>query len=384
MRSDSQKPAPIHAVVEKLKEVIQNPSIIDKFNEDRHTDDQVKNEIDYIATFFGVSYRTIYRRMRKAGVTISKIRRSINDLDVEATIEAYNLKEFQPIEYKIDNDIKVPVSEKTVILGISDIQFGALRNAYGVVDDPFTYTKNYFEILKSRVKDKFNESRPSKLIIALIGDLVDGENIYIGQKVIPIHQQASFVTDLIYDFVQFVSAFGISEIEIQSVRGNHGNLNKYYSKESNWDNVVAEMLKIRYDIHHSYNGYNHVNVFTTKSAYLMFKADKWNVVIHHGDFVKGVFNKGTTAFNTKPIEQHMESMKLTKFKEMDGLLIGHWHRFHYGELLGMNYVVNGTCYESDFVRGTLMGKETMSFVYITVGEHTPFEKVELLHLGDSK
>ena len=381
MRSDQKKPAPKEAVVEKLKEVVADPTIIDKFNEGRHDEDKVLSDIDYVASFFGVSYRTIYRRLREAGITVAKIRKSLNDLNVEKTIDTYHLKDFNPIVYNIENKPQITVDDTHIIV-ISDIQFGALTSAHGKITDPFAYTRNYFDKLKKKVMEKFNDHLPEKLIVALAGDLVDGENIYIGQNVIPVHRQAMEVTDILYDFIAYVHSM-IEDVTIVSVKGNHGNLSKYYMKESNWDNVVAEMLKSRIDIHKMHNSHQKVNVITTTDQYVQFKAGKWNLVMHHGNMVKGVFTRGTSAFNSRPIEQHMESMKLGKFKDMDAFIIGHWHRFHFGELLGMQYVVNGTCYESDFVRDVLMGIETMSFAYIVVGEEVPFETVHLLHMGDS-
>lgn len=383
-----ERTAPPEHVVDKLHEIIRNPDIIRDFNIDRHEEDKVSDEVDYLACFFGVSPATIYRRLKEGKVSIAKMRRAhLQELDVEKTTEVFNLETFVPIVYEWKGG-EQPKNSKDhhVVIGIGDLQHGARYNAYGENENPYSYTKRYMSKLKMQVAERFDKyGVPEKICVALLGDLVDGENIYIGQRVIPVQKQVEHVVEFLYDFIQFLNMYdGIKLITVQGVKGNHGRVSKYNQSQSNWDSVVYYVLKSRYEIHHNHDTAKNVIINYSEGEYHKFRFGQWNFVINHGDAVRGVFGSGTSAMNTRPIEQHMESMKLTHFNDMDVFMIGHWHRFHHGELLGMQYVVNGTCYESDFVQTTLMSQESLTMTYVTLGDKVPIKSVELLYLGESQ
>ncbi len=374
-----QIPAPPDAVVEEIKKYFQDTSVLDKWNEGRHPDDQIHDYIEWIGhTKFGVSTRTIYNRLKSINMSIATIKSNSKDLDVPKIIKTMNLDKFEPVVYELKADLNK--TKKTKILMISDIQAGNTITSNGKIN-PFEYVKYYFNKLKEQLKQDFEMELPEKLIITLIGDLVDGENIFLHQQVIPVEQQVKLVADLLYDLIQFINAFNI-KIQIYSVRGNHGNISKYHVPTSNWDNVIFDMLKMRYDVHHKFEDATNVELITTENSdYVLFKLNNWQFMIHHGDFVRGLFNKAGE-LNTQPIQSKMKQMKLSEYPELNALLIGHWHKFHFGEIFKMQYVINGTMYESPFVRKTLNGRETLAFCLLTVGNDIPISNVKLLYLGD--
>lgn len=375
------KAAPPSAVVEEFKKYFRNPKVLDEWNKGRHEEDQIKDYVEWIAvTKFGVSIRTIYNRLKEAGVSISSIKRRLNDLDVDKTIDVYDLEKFQPIYYTLDIPVKKHIEETKVLL-ISDIQAGAIRGINKIVN-PYDYVNRYFEKLKEQIRKEFEIRVPQHLIITLLGDLVDGENIFLNQEVIPVQEQVVMVANVIYDLIQMISAYDV-KIDVYSVRGNHGRISKYHKQSSNWDNIIYEMLYIRYDTHHRVSGNaTNVTIYRSNSTdYVTFPVGKWTFMLHHGDFVRGLFNK-SGELNTQPIENKMKQMKLSEHPHLDALLIGHWHKFHFGEIFKMQYVINGTSYESEFVRNVLNGRETLAFCYLTVGDEMPISDVKLLYLGD--
>lgn len=303
--------------------------------------------------------------LRRNGYSIAQIRR-VRDLDLDKVVSAYKLYTYNPVSYTIDKSlIEYNKSVDHKILCLGDFQAGSMRNAQGHDPTPIKTLEKRFDILKTKFIKSFSREPFKKLTIFLLGDLVDGELIYPGQKTIPIQQQVIKITDLIYDFVKYISSM-VDDITIFSVAGNHGRLSKYYQKESNWDSVVAYILSLRF------NHEGNVKMDFNDERYQLVDVDKWKFLIHHGDF--------TRSFDPNKWFEFIQKYKLFKWSDMNAVVIGHWHRIFMGETFEIPLFVNGTMYESEFVQEVLAGRESLAFLLLTVGETKPVETVEVLDL----
>ena len=369
------------SIEEELKRIIKNPKLIEEYNKDRHYDDRIHDEREWVQLKLRLSRATFYRSMKRLGLSVATLKQETKNLDVDKTIDVFELDEFQPVIYnpvfkdsKNEGEFLYSKAENvTKILCLGDFQLGTLKTANGRDDEPVLTVKRYFEKLKEQLTREFFTQKVNHLVIFLLGDLVDGENIYIGQEVIPVQTQAQEMADLIYDLIQWIASFDMESIDIYSVRGNHGRLMKYYHKDSNWDSVIAKMLEMRYDIHHQHEHMLQVQMHYSNEPFQEIKINEWNFLVHHGDFTSGGFDVGKI---TKKIDKYTHY----KYKNIHAVVMGHWHQICMGETYEVQYVINGTTYESEFVQDVIGERESLGMLLLTVGKTKAIQSLTVLDL----
>ena len=152
-----------------------------------------------------------------------------------------------------DNSL-APTQEQVMVLELSDIQAGTLitkESTGGLNEFNWDILCKYFDNLFVGVQEvtrALQMSSPiTKLHIHMLGDIVEGSQIFPGQEqhiCKDLFHQAIGVVGLIEDFIlKCLTLF--DEIHITAVCGNHGRVGKKGENPHwvNWDRIVYEFVK---------------------------------------------------------------------------------------------------------------------------------------------
>jgi hypothetical protein len=159
------------------------------------------------------------------------------------------------------------------------------------------------------------------LCMDFLGDLIEGVSIYPGQRNYAINsvlEQVYVVTDM---FVQMIVTLKkwFNRILIQMVPGNHGRFSKHHHKADNFDNLVAEMLRLKFmDV----DGIDLVYAKTGGILYRLDEIPKWLHLITHGDNIRS-YSRGIPYYG---IDRANAQYGQFFGEQADLFKIGHHHR----------------------------------------------------------
>ncbi len=127
-----------------------------------------------------------------------------------------------------------------------------------------------------------NPKEIDEIHILIVGDIVDGHGIYVGQELNQdVHSfvdQVADATSCIWNLVSQLRGAGHDwPVYIRGVRGNHGRQHKYAMVENNFDYLVLQNLKM---LAH-YEGKDMVNVDYGSEEYYNHVIKGWNVLMRH-------------------------------------------------------------------------------------------------------
>lgn len=176
---------------------------------------------------------------------------------------------------------EMPEQEEAVLL-ISDTHIGRSTPSYNL--DVFVYR---MEVLKEnliKVKKIINRSYSLPVLnVFILGDIVDGENIFPSQAYKQECDADDAIDIAVKSFYAFISGlFGdgrkrFEKIRIFTVEGNHGRVGKRNSEKTNYDRIFYKRLADRFvdnervEVNLSNNWYNHAKIFD--HGYLLFHGD---------------------------------------------------------------------------------------------------------------
>lgn len=123
-----------------------------------------------------------------------------------------------------------------------------------------------------------------ELYIVCVGDLVDNDIIYSGQRFfieVGVGEQIIFVLKLLIDLItEFLNMY--EKVHFIIVGGNHGRITSKKEEApfyNNFDRLIGEFLKIVFDKN------KRVEIVVPESWFYLFKVYDWKYFIHHGDDV---------------------------------------------------------------------------------------------------
>lgn len=241
-------------------------------------------------------------------------------------------------------DINVPKvsasqgDKDSLVVVLSDLHFGK-RTPWFSLEEA---SRRLLSIPTDLYK-KFQWLEIDEIVVTLVGDLVEGEDIYAGQANdldCPVIMQVETATKSIWKMLSvFTKLFG-KPVKVYSVPGNHGRMSKTASGLTNWDNQICNNLALM-------SGMSDLDIQVEQNlnAFKRFRVkDKVGLLYHHG-----VKHTSTPATRDKVGGWVMS-------KEFDFLIHGHWHEWHVGNWLGRMVVGNGCmCGPDDLAER--MGKE---------------------------
>jgi hypothetical protein len=174
-----------------------------------------------------------------------------------------------------------------------------------------------------------------KLVVNFLGDIVDGEGIFLGQALQNDRNVGDQVAEAAHRFASMFYNWAkvFPEVEVYCVPGNHGRIGRKgeLAWRSNFDSMsyrfVQQILR----------GQKNVKVIISQSPNLIVKHGGTNWLLHHGDFVKG----GAGSYIA--YERKVQSIGAMGNIQLDYSVSGHYH--HSASNAGPNarrYITNGS------------------------------------------
>ena len=190
-----------------------------------------------------ISRSSVFYHQRKHGLQWGRRKYIPEELDVEAIVEStdiveHTLKSLDLVKsYNLEH---LDLSDEILHVLVSDVHVGAKYDRTGEIDW-VTVVEERFTFLKQGIAERLKKykMRPKKIILNLLGDLVDGFDIYPNQheRTHPlINDQLDIIINVLMDLILFLYTF-TDEVEVQAVQGNHGRISKR-TETANWDSVV--------------------------------------------------------------------------------------------------------------------------------------------------
>lgn len=273
-----------------------------------------------------------------------------------------DLKDKKP-SYKLKKAKKFK-GKKCGMLVLSDLHFGQIvLNEEG---EEIYNTEKAVESLRtlaSSVIDKMIDNDLSNIYIGMIGDMVDGDNIYRNHMFYvekPAIEQIKDVTKALTEFINTLETAGFN-IHIGCVRGNHGITNYKNLEVDNWDNVVYDMLSLVFKD----NKNVHIDHFSSDTAKVNV-LDK-QVVLSHGQEMGPQIK---TASGLKTFRGICNKYRLN---DGDFMVVGHLHEFGVEGDQNRYLIRNGALpYASEYaMKLNFFGEPMQTFLIINEGQHYP-------------
>jgi calcineurin-like phosphoesterase family protein len=202
----------------------------------------------------------------------------------------------------------------SLVLLLSDLHVGKQTASYS--------TEVAVERIKS-IPDKLIDHpglpRFGELVVLLLGDIVDGEDIYAGHNATLREgalDQHLAATDALWRMLLHLrrrmrNGATVRPLRVHTVPGNHGRMSHSASGRSNWDNAVYSRLADR-AAHHSAEG--HLSVEAGLEPFLRVEVQGQGVLMQHA----GVKHLGTPAMQTR-------CARWLRRHDARYLVHGHWH-----------------------------------------------------------
>lgn len=252
---------------------------------------------------------------------------AIADFVIEGCLEA--LKERPYEEIKLERKEYLPdTSEQTIVLELSDVQAGTFisKESTGGLNEfnwevLIEYFDNLFIGLEQVVKPLQMVSPIKNLRIHMLGDIVEGSQIFPGQEqhiCKDLFHQAMGSAELIENFL--IKCLSIFEtIDITAVCGNHGRVGKKGENPHwvNWDRIVYEFIKI------SLKNYTQITWKIDDSWWQIDEVYGYKFYITHGDDIRcwqGIPYYGVD----RSAQRETELLRLSD-EWYDYFMIGHLH-----------------------------------------------------------
>jgi len=264
------------------------------------------------------------------------------------------------IKYNVSQTPGVKSSTASLVIMISDVHWGKKTEAFCAE----IATQRILSI-PEQIVSALGYPNIDEIVITLLGDLVEGEDIYDGQNGVlelPVILQSKMGTTALWSLVERLrETFGVL-VRVETVPGNHGRMSKTASKVSNWDNSIYQTLGI-------------INSLTDDCEIIINPCFKeFNVVEIKGHKMfmnhNGVKHLGTPATKIKFAGWIIS-------KGIDQLIHGHWHNVQIGSFIGRKTIGNGSVCGPDDLSEKMASEEPASQVFFLL---EPGKRLNNIHL----
>lgn len=220
---------------------------------------------------------------------------------------------------------------------VSDMHIGARNHL--INKDSW---EGIFKTLQMNVMKLLNRVEVSVTVdainIFLLGDIVTGETKFPGQAFeidMTVNEQINVFVNNFKLFLESLSAgFGVP-INVFTVAGNHGTVNRFGAKETNWDRTAYEMLKwaVKDD--------EFISIYTSSGFYQMVELRGHRYLLTHGDSIN--------MYQNIPLYGCIQaSMRWSgSIGRHDVLCLGHFHQSTMMQWNDTTILINGTTYVGD-------------------------------------
>jgi predicted phosphodiesterase len=217
----------------------------------------------------------------------------------------------------------------TAVVFVSDVHYGKRTRTYDrrVAEQRLTRTYGQLDEIRTR------HPETSGIVIAMLGDMVDGAEVYpaqaMYQDVPDAQRQAVELARIVAPWVEAVAARW-GEAAIYAVYGNHGRMHRAH-EEQNWDHVfyrfLQQMLAGKIPVRLNERG---------DGALFPVRVQGRTILLHHGDAIR--------AWGGIPwygLERRLGRWALAGYAP-DVLALGHFHTLGLLRVGKTTVLMNGT------------------------------------------
>ncbi len=266
-------------------------------------------------------------------------------------------------------------SAEEVILDISDIQAGTKIDKdgtgglnefnWGIMEREFD---TLFRGVTSISKRQMELAPIRKLHIFMLGDMVEGWNIFPGQPQNidqDVLNQTYKLEDALARFIcQLLTVF--QEIEVSCVVGNHGRVGKKGENPHwvSWDMVLYRNLE------KSLSNYPQVTFNIPTAWYYIKEVNGWRFYLQHGDDVKGW--GGIPFYGIDRDQKNSRELLETIDERFDYIEMGHLHTPAMLPLMGGGFVTINGCWPGGSILSMKNMKKTGKPIQWIKGIHPEY------------
>jgi len=248
--------------------------------------------------------------------------------------------DFEPVKVKQYKG-KMSHDSETMVAAFSDVHIGKKTKSYSVA--VAQERMNNFQAGLMSVLDIQRSWNPmEKLRLFLLGDIVDGENIYPGHAY---EVECDVIDQIFVHAIPMFSKFIINiagnfkRVDIDCVPGNHGRVSFQNAKHTNWDLVFYKALEAT--LKNFENVHFHFPV--SGDFYVVADVEGNKFMLSHGAEIKSYYNT--------PVYQwvrHSERWRSSISRDLKYFMFGHFHTICNGmEFNGMEILACGTFISDD-------------------------------------
>ena len=274
-----------------------------------------------------------------------------------------------------------PKDDRTVeeaVLVLSDIHFGKKTESfnYSVLADRFTRLHYSMARIIGLLRQGY---KIDKLNVFLNGDIVDGDEIYPGHA----HGIEMPVIDQIYqlgfpmlrDFLLLMTKL-FKTVEVHCCYGNHGRVNKYASRKTNFDYVLYKTLESYFRDYPSIK----FNVYEDWKAIVPIQGH--NFLLTHGDAISG----GSSGVPLTAMIGALMRWATTLDEKFEVLVTGHFHTpWRLSWTKNLTTIGNGTFVSGDdFAIRTLKVESGPAQQFFGVNKNRPITWQYTIELGNTE
>lgn len=254
--------------------------------------------------------------------------------------------------------IKPKESNKaSLILHLSDNHFGKHTSRYNL-----EIARERTTTMLARVMTSLgNLDNVDEVVVALVGDEVEGEDIYSNQNgslECPVIYQAKAAAEAYWQLALNIRKTMGPDVAIRFVTapGNHGRMSKTANTESNWDNVVYLMLSLLAQENEDLN----IDVDLNFGEFKEFVVKDKKLLAYH---------YGTKHLGTPAMQIKMAGWIISK--GIEAVLHGHWHHWGVETYLGIPMIHNGSMCGSDDLAEKMAVEEPPRQAFLLVEKDKP-------------
>lgn len=285
---------------------------------------------------------------------ITRLQKALEKHEIFTREFEANLKESIGILPALKLPKRIPLSRKqgephTALLLIGDVHVGEAFERKDISSMGYAYNFETFceraNLLVEKVKllTDINRAhgRVDNLVILFLGDIVEGEEIYPGQRNKidkRVLDQTVLGAEVLAQSVAELSGH-FRNVRCLAVWGNHGRMGKDYAEDQNFDRLAYILMKLRL------REIKNLKFFTSKSYRMAFELpeleqgglDNFTWVVWHGDDVRGYMSLPYYDFERT-------SAKLVQLANIpiNYFVIGHHHRHAEIDIPHGRLIINGS------------------------------------------
>lgn len=239
---------------------------------------------------------------------------------------------------------KGELKNETWVVLVSDLHYGQLVKAIevgGLSEYSSIIARERLEKLAQTIIRilEYHPNKPSEIVIACLGDIVDGSILRGNQQSnieFGVVKQVIEGVELMSDFIVLLSGH-FKKIRFYGVYGNHARLTpnpKDSPPQENFDLMLYHFVQQRF------KGVKDISIDYTEAQHMIVKVEGYNLWLEHGDTVRGW--AGYPYYGADRERNNITAILNLFNEKADYVLLGHHHRLaFFNNIIGNGSFVGG-------------------------------------------